>query len=286
MKDIQLKQHSVMVIGEGKLADSIAACLQEKHALSRCTSAVNLPLSIAEELIIIITADHLEQKVDWINGIQERIHRDALLAINLEAISLQALQEKVSYPEQLLGLNWVYPADTTFFLEIIRNKSTREGADLLVHRLAKQFWNKDPYVVHAGFSIRARMFAAMVREAFYLVEHQYADIQSVDRACRNDAGFYLPFAGNFRYMDLMGPYAYGVVMKELNPELSQERQLPNFFQQLLAKGALGMAHDEGFYSYGDGEAARWKTLFAKFSKEIQEIIQRYPFTREDLTEKS
>ena len=143
--------------------------------------------------------------------------------------------------------------------------------------LAKKRWNKDPYLIWGDVSVRAKMLYAMAREAFYLVHNGYASIEDVDRACRNDAGYYLPFAGNFRYMDLMGTYAYGLVMKDLNRELSRSSKAPAFFQEIMAQGGLGMENGFGFYEYDEDAVDKWKEVVGKFSHEVQYIIRKYPF---------
>src|SRR5699024_7083286 len=109
-----------------------------------------------------------------------------------------------------------------FFLELVYNEVTDGDHVLWLNLQAKNYWKKDPYTIKDELGVRGKMIAAMVREAFYLVENGYASVEDVDRACRNDAGMYMPFAGNFRYMDLMGTDVYGVVMEKLNEELSVE----------------------------------------------------------------
>ena len=116
---------------------------------------------------------------------------------------------------------------------------------------------------------------AMMREGIHLVENGYATIEDIDRACRNDAGYYLPFAGNFRYMDLMGAYMYGVVMQDLNPELSKNKHIPEFCRKLFQSGAEGMRDGKGFYEYEEGEAEEWEKKFRKFSYEIKDVISKY-----------
>src|SRR5690606_11021753 len=98
--------------------------------------------------------------------------------------------------------------------------------------------------------------------AICLVENGYASIERIDRACRNNAGFYLPFEGNFRYMDLMGTYAYGMVMKDLNPDLAKGADVSDNLASWLAR-------------YAASEANVRKIAFQRFSKEIRSLILKY-----------
>jgi 3-hydroxybutyryl-CoA dehydrogenase len=124
---------------------------------------------------------------------------------------------------------------------------------------------------------------ALVREAFYLIDQDYATMEDIDRACRNDAGYYLPFAGNFRYMDLMGTYAYGLVMKDLNPELSTQTQIPESFASLF-NGRNDAAETRSFYGNTREELDKMKMTAREFSYKIHRLMQQFPFG-ESLTDK-
>jgi 3-hydroxybutyryl-CoA dehydrogenase len=50
-------------------------------------------------------------------------------------------------------------------------------------------------------------------------------------------------------MDLMGTYAYGLVMKDLNRELSKDTKLPDFIDAIIREGGSGMENNNGFYKY-------------------------------------
>ena len=287
----------IMVVGQDKLAYSLVAdLLQSEHPVVLLTDDTQvaaesigrdvadltqlellsrLPETINSRLLILLTADRLEEKRLLIRQVEERCTDDAVIAINLEAIHLEELQEQAVHTARLLGLNWTYPVQQTFFSEIIVNAHTSATVVTGLEKCLKNCWKKDPYVVRHGVSIRARIIAAMLREACYLVENDFASLESIDRACRNDAGYYLPFVGNFRYMDLMGTYAYGMVMKDLNKELSNMRDLPDMMKVLRETGRTGMDRGEGFYSYSPAEIACWEAIVKEFSLEIKELISKY-----------
>lgn len=226
------------------------------------TLLVDWPDAIPCDVAIAITAEQATDKRKVIQQLACRLGSEAIIAINTESISLGELQAGIAHPGRVLGLNWCYPADLTFFMEIVANaKSDPESIDRLI-TMGREVWGKDPYTVRGGFSTRARMMAAWAREAIYLVENGYASMESVDRACRNDAGYYLPFVGNFRYMDLMGTYAYGMVMKDLNPDLAKTSHIPNSLKDTLVA-----------YATSDSEIR--KATFQRFSKEIRELILKY-----------
>ncbi len=313
--DIKYERSPVLIIGNGKLLYSVAACLLDAdHPVTLITEDENKDCALKNikshifelskithkkskinqleilsnpgnksdhKIAIAVTGENLLEKISMIEQMEKNLPADSILCINTESIPISFLQQTCNYPERLLGVNWTEPAHTTFFLELIINANTnKELADHLFN-LAKNRWGKDPYIVSGDTSIRAKILSAMAREAFYLVQNEYASIEDIDRACRNDAGYYLPFSGNFRYMDLMGTYAYGLVMKDLNPELSKDADIPSFLEEIIEQGGLGMENNKGFYKYGDGNVKQWNETFAKFSYQIQNIINKYPFSHKE-----
>lgn len=227
------------------------------------------------DMVIAITEEDVCKKVALIQSLEQCINTDVLIAINTESIALSTLQQSAKHPGRLIAANWVEPAHTTFFLEIITNQNTDQQLIENFFNTAKQYWNKDPYIIKTDKGIRSRLMCALIREAFYLIDNNYVTVEDIDRACRNDAGYYLPFSGNFRYMDLMGTYMYGIVMQDLNPELSKNTHIPAFFQYMMNEGSKGMAKGKGFYSYEPGEAEWWTETFNKFSYKIEQIIGKY-----------
>lgn len=307
----QTEQKPVLISGNGRLSNSISVCfLQsglpvvlhtdnvsvaekeiEKHITASCHAGnklpYQLPLKITNRLqpgadcrlaIVISEEDAVKKKV-LIEELEKKISNETIIAVNTESIPLRKIQEDALHPKRIIGLNWSEPAHTTYFLEIIINSACDERIAGQLTEEAKLFWGKDPYIVKGELGIRAKMMAAMVREAFYLVDNGYASIDDIDRACRNDPGYYLPFAGNLRYIDLMGgPALYGRVMKDLNPDLSKSHDIPRFFLDAVKKGN-GLSDERGLYEYQKGEKQKWEKTFEAFSYEVKQLMDKYPFEK-------
>ena len=87
---------------------------------------------------------------------------------------------------------------------------------------------------------------ALMREAFHLVEAGYATIEDVDRSIRNDLGYWITFAGPFRFMDLTGIPAYAAVMRDLFPELDCSKEVPALMRQMVDSGRKGFRTPKAF----------------------------------------
>ncbi|HRN57425.1 MAG TPA: 3-hydroxyacyl-CoA dehydrogenase NAD-binding domain-containing protein [Agriterribacter sp.] len=305
-----VKKETVCVTGEGRLVYSIAACLlQAGYPVTLCTenkqeaeehmavhytdllqytgrsfNRAQLAITatpgkqLRHQLVIAVTGEDVFRKRSLVRELEKKLPAGSVIAVNTESVPLRVLQEGTMHPERIIGVNWTEPAHTTYFMEIIANaKNNRALVNQLANK-AKKHWGKDPYLIAGELGIRAKMMAAMTREAFYLVDNGYASVEDIDRACRNDPGYYLPFAGNFRYIDLMGGAgAYGRVMKDLNPELSKSREVPAFFINAVQQADRSAENDKGLYEYTGGDREQWEKTFREFSYRIKTIIDRYPF---------
>ncbi len=212
-----------------------------------------------------------------IGDIERVVSPKALIGSNTSAIPLTDLQKNAVHPERIVGLHWAEPAHITRFMEIICGKRTSMASAKRAMRMARA-WGKEPSLLRKdirGF-ITNRIFYAMLREAFYLVEAGYASVEDVDRSLRNDLGYWITFAGPFRFMDLTGIPVYGTVMKDLFPDLSRSIPVPRLMRRVVRSGARGVANAKGFYSYTPQQAKRWEELFIEFSYKIRSLAAEYP----------
>jgi 3-hydroxybutyryl-CoA dehydrogenase len=221
--------------------------------------------------------ENWDVKKKTLRRVEEHVGPDAMVASNTSAIPVTLLQKDALHPERILGMHWAEPAHVTRFMEIICGERTDAAVAGAAIELARG-WGKEPTLVKRdirGF-IANRVMYAMIREAFFLVENGYATPADVDRSVRNDVGWWITFAGPFRFMDLTGIQAYASVMKDLFPELDCSKEVPPLMQKTAASGAQGVSNAQGFYPYSEESAKRWHELFLKFSYEIRALAQRYP----------
>lgn len=229
------------------------------------------------KLVIECTIENLEIKKKVFEKIEAVITADALLTSNTSSIPISILQKESKHPERFFGLHWAEPSHTTRFLEIICGELSDVSKGEYLYEVAHK-WGKEPTLVRKdirGF-ITNRLMYAMYREAFNLVENGFATVEDVDRACRNNAGYWMTLVGVFRWMDLTGVQAYHAVMKDLLPTLSNDTQVPKLIDDLVKSGARGVANAKGFYDYTPEEARLWEETFKEFSYEIRRLALKYP----------
>jgi 3-hydroxyacyl-CoA dehydrogenase len=240
--------------------------------------------SNCEVIIEAITEDFRAKKAT-LKKIEDVVSPSTLVASNTSAIPISNLQRGCRHPARVIGMHWAEPAHVTRFMEIICGRATSaESAERAVEIAEK--WGKEPALVQKdvrGF-ITNRISYAMFREAFHLVESGVATVEDVDRSLRNDVGYWITFAGPFRYMDLMGVPAYKTVMVDLLPDLDSSKRVPALMRKVVNSGGKGVSTGRGFYRYTPRQAKRWQELFLKFNYDIRKLAMKYPVDSGDRPE--
>ncbi|UUO07831.1 3-hydroxyacyl-CoA dehydrogenase family protein [Blastopirellula sp. J2-11] len=223
---------------------------QPTAELSRLGSCDFVIESIPEDPVI---------KQETIAALERLLPKSTPIASNTSALPISLLQAHCQFPQRVVGMHWAEPSHLTRFLEIIRGEHTDDATSESAASLGRQL-GKDPTIVQRdvpGFIVN-RLAYAMYREAFWLLENEVADVDTIDRAFVNAISVWANVAGPFRWMDLSGLPAYAQAMRRLFPELSQATETPACFQAMIDEGARGAANGRGFYSYTAEEADAWR----------------------------
>jgi 3-hydroxybutyryl-CoA dehydrogenase len=250
---------------------------EPQYYLSNLTIASDYKNLADCKLVLECTIENLDIKKSVYAKIEDVVASDTLLTSNTSAIPISILQKETKHPERFFGLHWLEPSHTTRFLEIICGDLSDREIGKYLYDLA-HCWEKEPTLLLKdirGF-ITNRLMYAMYREAFNLVENGYASVEDVDRACRNNAGYWMTFVGVFRWMDLTGVPAYHTVMKDLLPTLSNQTEVPKLIDDIVRAGGKGVANGQGFYGYEPEEPKLWEETFAEFTYEIRKLALKYP----------
>jgi 3-hydroxybutyryl-CoA dehydrogenase len=251
--------------------------LSHDHYLKQLTVTEDYNELAPCSLVIECTLEDSDIKKEVYGKIEKVITADCLLTSNTSAIPISILQSLTTLPARFFGLHWAEPSHTTRFLEVICGNLSDVAKGEYLYELS-QLWGKEPTLVRKdirGF-ITNRLMYAMYREACYLVENGYATIEDVDRACRNNPGYWMTLVGVFRWMDLTGVDAYHRVMKDLLPDLCTSPDIPKLIDDVVKSGGRGVSNANGFYKYTPEEARLWEETFREFAFEIRKLALKYP----------
>jgi 3-hydroxybutyryl-CoA dehydrogenase len=250
---------------------------EPQQYLSNLTITMDYKELAGCQLVLECIVENVDIKKEIYRKIEDVVSVDTLITSNTSAIPISFLQKQTRHPKRFFGLHWLEPSHTTRFLEIICGDLSDVEKGKYLYNLS-HYWHKEPTLLLKdirGF-ITNRLMYAMYREAFNLVENGYASVEDVDRACRNNAGYWMTFVGIFRWMDLTGVEAYHTVMKDLFPTLSNRTEVPKLIDDIVKAGGKGVANGRGFYEYEPEEPMLWEETFAEFTYEIRKLALRYP----------
>lgn len=267
----QIKKNLAEMSNEGFLAEH-----QIEPSLNAFQASQNLHDLSDAKIAIETIVENQQEKENVIRQLEEVLPETSIIGSNTSAIPISDLQNKCRTPERVIGIHWAEPAHITRFLEIICGNQTNPDIALVLKELA-ECWGKEPSVLYKdirGF-ITNRIMYAVIREAFYLVENGYCNIEDVDRSVRNDLGSWITLAGPFRWMDLTGIPAYGAVIKDLFKELSNQKDMPKLMQKALDEKWNGTHNGKGFYQYDQKLCDEWKQKFSGFSYDIRKLMNKY-----------
>ena len=267
----RIREHLAKAFHEGLLTNN------PEWYLQRLIITDDYELLKDSRVVMECTIENLAIKKSVYEKIEAVVADDTLITSNTSAIPISLLQREIRLPARFLGLHWAEPSHTTRFLEVICGDLSDVPTAEWLYDLS-HLWGKEPTLVRKdirGF-IANRLMYAMYREAFNLVENGYATVEDVDRACRNNTGYWMTLVGVFRWMDLTGVPAYHTVMKDLFPTLSNETEVPKLIDDIVKAGGKGVANAQGFYEYTPEEAKLWQETYDEFSYDIRRLALKYP----------
>ncbi|GIO04109.1 3-hydroxybutyryl-CoA dehydrogenase [Brevibacillus reuszeri] len=225
---------------------------QAKHeALERILLTTDLKQATAEAVVITeAIPEVIELKWDLFAKLEEFARPDAIIASNTSTFSISRLIEKAKTPQRFIITHFFNPAQLVPLVEIVRHETTSEKVVQTTQALMKQI-GKSPVLLKKdvpGF-IANRLQAALMREAFSLVEAGVADAEEIDTVMKDGIGFRWAFVGPIETADLGGLDTWKRVMDNLTPVLDTSKSAPALIEELVAKGELGTKTGAGIYSY-------------------------------------
>ncbi len=198
-------------------------------------------------LVIEAVPEDLALKCDIFHALDHICNPAALLCSNTSSLSITALAGATGRPGQVAGLHFFNPAPMMALIEVVKGDRTSEATIGSLVDLARR-WGKTPIVTRdtPGFIVN-RVARPFYGEALRLLDHQVADVATIDRVLKA-AGFKM---GPFELLDLIGLDVNLAVTKSIYDAYFHEpRFKPHPIQQrMVDAGLLGRKSQRGFYEY-------------------------------------
>jgi len=199
------------------------------------------------EVIIEAIIETAEAKVSLFNELAKYNNEEVIFATNTSSLSVSSLQEKIAFPQRVVGMHFFNPPYIMKLVEIVKGRQTNDEMAMAIYDICKQM-DKVPVMCKdaPGFIVN-RVARHYYLEALKIVEENIASFEEVDSILES-SGFKM---GPFKLMDLIGldiNYSVSNIVWEALDK--PERLKPSALQKTkVDKAELGRKTGKGFYEY-------------------------------------
>lgn len=248
--DTQIAQN-LNVLAENAILEKadIAPTLQR----IRTDTALEAVASTADFVVEAVT-ENLALKQQLFGELDAICPPHTILASNTTALMPSQIGVNAERKAQILNTHYFNPPYLIPLVEVIRGPETSDATVQATCELLTAI-GKTPAVIEKeapGF-VGPRLQAALIREAFAIVEQGIASAETVDLVVRNSFGRRLSVAGPFEVFELAGWDLVLAAFEELYKDLNSSSEINPLLREMVETGKLGVKSKEGFYTWTNQE---------------------------------
>jgi 3-hydroxybutyryl-CoA dehydrogenase len=229
------------------LVDKAKISPKEKNEIYNRIKFVTDVEKCTGEIIIEAIVEIEEAKVSLFNELAKYNNEEVIFATNTSSLSVSAIQEKIIFPQRVVGMHFFNPAYIMKLVEVVKGNQTRDEIVYIIFDVCKQM-GKEPVVCKdaPGFIVN-RIARHYYLESLKIVEEGIASYEDVDTILEA-TGFKM---GPFKLMDLIGMDVNLAVSQSMYHAFKEaERFEPSSIQiEKVKNGELGKKTGKGFYDY-------------------------------------
>ncbi len=218
--------------------------------LHPCTSLGDCLASV--DLVIETVPEDLELKRQVFSEIDQLAPAHVLIGTNSSSLPSSRIAGATGRPDKVFNINFNDPLCDELLVEIMGHAKTAEETMAAAEAFVRSI-KLVPVMTKReimGFAFN-RIWRAIKKEALHVVAAGYADFEDIDRAWM--LSFSVP-RGPFGRMDEIGLDVIHHIELQYYLESGDESDKPpNFLEEFLTEGRLGVKSGKGFYSYPNPE---------------------------------
>jgi len=220
-----------------KEKEEIFSRIKFTNDIKDCTAFVIIEAIVEKE----------EAKISLFNELAKYNNEEVIFATNTSSLSVSSMQEKIIFPQRVVGMHFFNPAYIMKLVEIVKGRQTSDEIIEAVVTICKTM-KKEPVICKdsPGFIVN-RVARAYYLESLKIVEEGIASFEEVDDILEA-SGFKM---GPFKLMDLIGmDINLAVTESVYNAFEKAPRFLPSSIQiEKVKNNELGKKTGKGFYKY-------------------------------------
>jgi 3-hydroxybutyryl-CoA dehydrogenase len=202
------------------------------------------------QLVIECIAENLSIKQKVYGDLDSLCDPSVILASNTSGLSPTEISRYLKHPERMVVAHFWCPPELIPLVEVVPGEKT---SNEVVEKTAEwiRLIGKQPVKMKKeclGF-IGNRMQYALLREAIYIVEQGWADIEEVDKAVEYGFGRRLPITGPIKSADLGGLDVFYNICSYLFKDLCKSDKPSPIMREIVEANNYGSKTGQGFYKW-------------------------------------
>ena len=259
---------NLMLLAENAVIEeiSISATLQRIHTTTDLTVAAK-----TADFVVEAVSENLPLKQQIFEELDSLCQPHTILASNTTALMPSQIGVNTKRTDRILNTHYFNPPYLIPLVELIRSPDTSDETVSMTFDILTAI-GKTPAIIDKealGF-VGPRLQAALIREAFAIVEQGIASAETVDLVVRNSFGRRLSVAGPFEVFELAGWDLVLAAFEELYKDLNSSPDINPLLREMVESGKLGVKSGEGFYQWTD---ERQQALRNRMSQALIRAIQ-------------
>ena len=231
------------------LVDKNKISVKEKEGIFNRIKFPNNIQDCTAFVIIEAIVEIEEAKVSLFNNLAKYNNEEVIFATNTSSLSVSLIQEKIIFPERLVGMHFFNPAYIMKLVEVVKGRQTNGEVANTIFDICKQMGKSPVMCKDAPGFIVNRVARHYYLESLKLVEEDVASFEEVDRILEG-SGFKM---GPFKLMDLIGMDINLAVTESMYHAFDNALRFEPSPIQIgkVNKNELGKKTGKGFYIYSD-----------------------------------
>lgn len=249
----------------------------DQSKIPQIMNRVNITDEIEEaaekaDFVIEAVTENLHLKQQLFTELDNLCQSHTILASNTTALMPSQIGVNTKRKDKILNTHYFNPPYLIPLVELIRSPDTSDETVSASFKLLTSI-GKTPAIIEKealGF-VGPRLQAALIREAFAIVEQGIAGAETVDLVVRNSFGRRLSVAGPFEVFELAGWDLVLDAFEELYKDLNSSSEINPLLREMVDSDKLGVKTGEGFYQWTEeNQEALRKRMTAALIQAMQQ----------------
>lgn len=199
------------------------------------------------DLVVEAVLEDMAVKKKVFKALSGICRKDAIIATNTSALSVNELARSVDNPARFVGMHFMNPPKVMLLVEVIKGDETSSETVAAVMEVAGSIEKVTALTSDSPGFISNRLLFALIGEALRLLESGAAKKEDIDIVMK--FGMNHPM-GPIELADFIGLDVCKDIMTTLYDGLKDKRYKPTpMLDALVKEGKLGRKTKEGFYRY-------------------------------------